>query len=87
MSMETRPLEQADIDALMEPRLPEGNTIVITTGDLLGLAITACGQRYPNGSRSLGYDADIDSETRASNPEILECLWEKNPYLKCLTAP
>lgn len=78
-------MKQADIDAIMEPRLPEGKTIVITTGDLLGLGDHGMWTTLPERFSKLGYDVYIDSETRASNPEILECLWEKNPYLKGLS--
>ena len=77
-------MKQSDIDAILTPTLPEG-PIVLTLGPLLGLGDHGIVTTLPERFDALGYDVYIDSEMEASNPEILECLWERNPFLKGLS--
>lgn len=69
---------------ILEPHLPDG-PVVITAGPLLGLGDHAIYSTLPERFAKLGYDVYLDKDTRTSNPEIFELIWERNPYIKGLS--
>lgn len=71
-----------DYHALLQPRLPERNPIVLSAGPLIGLGDQAVLTTLPERFSKLGYDVYLDADTDTSNPEIGELLWERNPFIK-----
>lgn len=64
--------------------MPEGD-IVLTAGPLLGLGDHSVWTTLPERFANLGHDVYLDKDNRASNPEIFDLLWKRNPYIKGLS--
>jgi hypothetical protein len=75
----------SDIDELLIPRPPEGPDVIITFGDLIGLGDQGVFTTLPERFSKLGYNVYLDADTDASNGEVLELLWERNPFIKGLS--
>lgn len=68
---------------ILEPKLPpKDRPVVITTGPLLGLGDLAVYSTLPERFTALGYDVYYDADNNASNDEIGELFWNRNPYVK-----
>src|ERR1700678_4519099 len=54
-------------------------------GDLLGLGDHGVFTTLPERFSQMGYNVYLDKDTQASNTEVLELLWEMNPFVKGLS--
>lgn len=61
--------------------LPQ-NPVVITTGPLRGLGDHLIYSSLPERFAALGLDVYLDADIQVSNPEIFECVWKRNPFIK-----
>jgi hypothetical protein len=69
---------------ILEPALPKGD-IVLTTGPLLGLGDHSVYTTLPERFSKLGYNVYLDKDNAASNDEIYDLLWARNPFIKGLS--
>lgn len=77
-------MKQSDLDAILTPKMPEGD-IILTVGPLLGMGDHAVMSTLPERFTQLGRDVYLDADTESSNPEIRDLVWQHNPYVKGLS--
>ena len=65
--------------------LPPGDTVVLTTGPLVGLGDHAIYSTLPKRFKELGYTVLLDKDCQARNDEILDVFWGQNPHIDGLT--
>lgn len=67
-----------DLQRILEPQLPQ-NPIVLTSGPLLGMGDHAVYSRLAGRFKALGYDVYYDQDNAASNAEIFDLFYTRNP--------
>jgi len=72
----------AQLAALLEPKLPQGDSVILTTGPLLGLGDHAVWTTLPQRFAALGYKVYLDKDNATSNPEIFDLLWKRNKFIE-----
>lgn len=59
---------------------PEGD-IVLTTGKLIGLGDHMIYSTLPKRFKELGYKVYVDKDNCARNDDIMDMVWQRNPYI------
>ena len=71
---------RAIVDSSGNIRMPD-DPIVLTTGPLVGLGDHSVWTTLPKRFKELGYTVYFDKDNHARNDDIMQALWENNPYI------